>query len=180
MTFQKKEGVGAFSALSTLFGKKNAPQATTGPVDDIPALIGKKTESAAPILTATPKDGITYSEVGAGEQLGISDEDVGYFRRHALAHGHDYIREEGFVRIKMSGIKKIQERINSGDLICVSEKVFNPYKVHARRPGSSEILKVTVASNENWAKGMIMPNCSGPSGSGVYACSAKPRTKGRI
>lgn len=179
MTPQKKEP-GAFSALSTLFGKKNAPQGTTGPVDDIPVSVEKKNSAASPIPTASPKNGITYSEVGAGEQLGIDAEDVGWFRRAVLALGNDYTREEGFIRINAAGVAKIRARVDAGDLICTAASLPNPKLVLARRPGKTDVLRVRVANSESWCKGMIMPDCGYTDQAGVFVCEARPRTKGRI
>lgn len=179
MTPQKKEP-GAFSALSTLFAKKNAPQGTTGPADDIPVSVEKKNAGASPVPTASPKNGITYSEVGAGEQLGIDAEDVGWFRRAVLALGNDYTREEGFIRINAAGVAKIRARIDAGDLICTAASLPNPKLVLARRPGKTDVLRVRVANSESWCKGMIMPDCGYTDQAGVFVCEARPRTKGRI
>jgi len=179
MTPQKKEGSGAFSALSTLFGKKNAPQDATGPVSVITAPIEKNNaESVVPI--ALPKNIITYSEVGAGEQLGIGAEDVGWFRRGVLAIGNHYTREEGFIRINAAGLKKIRERLDAGDLICMAASLPNPKLVLARRPGETEVLRVRVADSSSWCKGTIMPDCREADQAGVYVCEARPRTKGRV
>jgi hypothetical protein len=180
MTPQKKEGSGAFSALSTLFGKKNAPQGNTAPADDIPVSVEKKLAAAAPILAASPKNGITYSEVGAGEQLGIDAEDVGWFRRAVLALGRDYTRDEGFIRINAAGLAKIRTRIDAGDLICTAASLPNPKLVLARRPGETDVLRVRVADSSSWCKGTIMPDCREADQAGVYVCEARPRTKGRI
>ena len=179
MTPQKKEGSGAFSALSTLFGKKNAPQEPTGPVSAIPEPVEKNTGGHG-IPTASPRNGITYSEVGAGEQLGIGAEDVGWFRRGVLAIGNDYTREEGFIRINQRGLKKIRERLDAGDLICTAASLPNPKLVLARRPGETEALRVRVADSSSWCKGTIMPDCREADQVGVYVCEARPRAKGRI
>jgi hypothetical protein len=179
MTPQKKEP-GAFSALSTLFGKKNVPQGTTAPADDIPVSVEKKTVAASPIPAASIKNGITYSEVGAGEQLGINAEDVGWFRRAILALGNDYTREEGFIRINAAGVAKIRARVDAGDLICTAASLPNPKLVLARRPGKTDVLRVRVANSEAWCKGMIMPDCGYTDQAGVFVCEARPRTKGRI
>jgi hypothetical protein len=179
MTPQKKEGAGAFSALSTLFGKKNAPQEPTGPVSAISGPFEKKTGGPA-IPTASPQEGITYSEVGAGEQLGIGAEDVGWFRRGVLAIGNDYTREEGFIRINQRGLKKIRERLDAGDLICTAASLPNPKLVLARRPGETEALRVRVADSSSWCKGTIMPDCREADQVGVYVCEARPRAKGMI
>jgi hypothetical protein len=179
MTPQKKEP-GAFSALSTLFGKKNAPHGTTGPVDDIPVSVEKKNAAVSPIPAASPKNGITYSEVGAGEQLGIDAEDVGWFRRAVLALGSDYTREEGFIRINAAGVAKIRARVDAGDLICTAASLPNPKLVLARRPGNTDVLRVRVANSESWCKGMIMPDCGYTDQAGVFVCEARPRTKGRV
>jgi len=179
MTPQKKEP-GTFSALSTLFGKKNAPQGATGPVDDIPVSVEKKNATALPIPAASPKNGITYSEVGAAEQLGITSDDVGWFRRAVLALGNDYTREEGFIRINAAGVAKIRARVDAGDLICTAASLPNPKLVLARRPGKTDVLRVRVANSESWCKGMIMPDCGYTDQAGVFVCEARPRTKGRI
>jgi hypothetical protein len=179
MTPQKKEGAGAFSALSTLFGKKNAPQDATGLVSAIPAPIEKKNAGGA-ISIASPRDGVTYSEVGAGEQLGIDAEDVGWFRRAVLALGKDYTRDDGFIRINAAGLAKIRARVDAGDLICTAASLPNPKLVLARRPGKTEVLRVRVANSESWCKGMIMPDCGYTDQAGVFVCEARPRTKGRI
>ena len=179
MTPQKKEGSGAFSALSTLFGKKNVPQEPTGPVSAIPEPVEKKTGGPA-IPIPSPRDGITYSEVGAGEQLGIDAEDVGWFRRAVLALGRDYTRDEGFIRINAAGLAKIRERLNAGDLICTAASLPNPKLVLARRPGETDVLRVRVADSSSWCKGTIMPDCREADQAGVYVCEARPRTKGRI
>jgi hypothetical protein len=180
MTFQKKEGSGAFSALSTLFGKKNSPQGTTAPDDDIPVSVEKNTAPAEPIPAASPKNGITYSEVGAGEQLGIDAEDVGWFRRAVLALGKDYTRDEGFIRINAAGVAKIRTRLDAGDLICTAASLPNPKLVLARRPGGTKVLRVRVADSSSWCKGMIMPDCGWTDQVDVFVCEARPRTKGRL
>ena len=179
----KKEG-GAASALASLFGKKaripanlGDPEATTSSVTTIPSADSEK-KSQAEVIGL----GITYSEVGAAEKLGITAEDVTWLRKGILEAGTDYTREAGFVRITTAGIAKIEECIAREDtLIVIASNLPNPKLVLGRRPGEGEILRVRVADSSAWCKGMILPDCrQGADRSGVYTCEARPRFKGRV
>ena len=185
----KKEG-GAASALASLFGKKARLQGTlsdqepihvTNPgavieaLEKVPSILEKK--SPAEVIGL----GITYSEVGAAEKLGIDGDDVMWLRKGVLEVGKDYTREAGFVRITPAGMAKLKARLAKGDtLIVQSGHVVNPRLVLARQPGNSDVMRVRVADNSAWCRGMIMSGCmKDPEVPKFWSCTERPRFKGR-
>jgi hypothetical protein len=179
----KKEG-GAASALASLFGKKARPQAILSVQDpsqaSTPASSPQQFEKKSPVEVIGL--GISYSEVGVAEKLGISSEDVTWLRKGLLEAGKDYTREAGFVRITAAGLSKLEALLAQEEfpsLIVLATNLPNPKLVLARRPGGSDILRVRVADSTAWCKGMIMQDCQEAS-QGVYTCEARPRFKGRV
>jgi hypothetical protein len=183
----KKEG-GAFSAITTLFAKKNP---TTAILSDSPTTAvtpptsSAITEKEAGQMAKKIKDaggaGITYSEESAAERLGIGYEDVTWLRKGILDAGKDYIREAGFVRLTAGGLAKLESRIAQQDtLIVLSAHVVNPRLVLARQPGNPETMRVRVADNNAWCRGMVMSGCIKAEIPKFWSCTERPRAKGRI
>ena len=178
----KKEG-GAASALASLFGKKTRPQAILSVQDpsqastpaSSPQQFEKKNQAEVIGL------GITYSEVGAAEKLGITAEDVTWLRKGILQSGTDYTREAGFVRITAAGLSKLEALLAQEDtLIVQSAHVVNPRLVLARQPGNADVMRVRVADNSQWCRGMIMSGCmKDPEVIKFWSCTERPRFKGR-
>jgi hypothetical protein len=179
-TPQKKEGRPTASS-----GKKARPEAILSSPDHIPDR-GAVIDSAPPVPSNEKKNpviglGITYSEVGAAEKLGIGAEDVSWLRQGVLDLGKDYTREAGFVRITAVGLSKLETLLAQGStLLVVAANLPNPNLVLARRPGGKDILRVRVADSAAWVKGMIMPGCISTSVANKFICEARPRFKGRI
>jgi hypothetical protein len=176
-TPQKKEGRPTASS-----GKKARPEAILSAPDHIPDR-GAVIDSAPPVEKKSPVIGlgITYSEVGAAEKLGIGSEDVTWLRNGVLEVGRDYTREAGFVRITAVGLSNLEGLLAQGStLLVVAANLPNPNLVLARRPGGTDILRVRVADSSAWVKGMIMPGCISTSVANKFICEARPRFKGRI
>jgi hypothetical protein len=186
----KKEG-GAVSAITSLFGKKaripanlsaEEPIHVTNPAavieawEKVPSIFEKKNPAEVIGL------GISYSEVGVAEELGISSEDVTWLRKGLLEAGKDYTREAGFVRITASGLAKLEARLAQEDtLIVQSAHVVNPRLVLARQPGNADVMRVRVADNSQWCRGMIMSGCVKAADlPKFWSCTDRPRFKGRV
>jgi len=179
----KKEG-GAVSAITSLFGKKARPQAILSVQD--PSQASTPASSPQQFEKKNPAEGIglgiSYSEVGGAEKLGISAEDVTWLRKGLLEAGKDYTREAGFVRITAAGMAKLEARIAQEDtLIVQSAHVVNPRLVLARQPGNPDVMRVRVADNSQWCRGMIMSGCVKAADlPKFWSCTDRPRFKGRV
>jgi hypothetical protein len=176
---QKKEG-GAFTAISTLFGKKTSPSANVAASDRIPApdSTAKKERAAQDVPAVSQDNEMTYSEDRASEMLWIRFEDLTALRKGLLTAGKDYVRTGGIVRVTASGLDRLRQIVEEGTtLVVLAGHVVNPNLVLARLPGKEEIQRVRVASAQEWCKGMVMTGCV-PS-EGKWSCTVRPRFKGR-
>ena len=174
----KKEG-GPLSAISTFFGKKTVPQGNpSAPATELPTQPLASTEKKSAELVGL---GITFSEEGAADRLGISSDDVRWLRKELLKAGEDFTREGGFVRITSRGIGKLEAELSLGTtLICLSANLPNPQLVLATYPGQERILRVRVADSSSWCKGMLLRGCIATDNIKIWICEARPRFKGRL
>lgn len=174
----KKEG-GALSAISTLFTKKTASSANlSAPATDLST---SKVENSEKKNAALVGLGITFSEDGAGDRLGISADDVRWLRKELLKSGEDFTREGGFVRITGQGLTKLEAELALGTtLICIAANLPNPQLVLAHFPGQEQIVRVRVADSSAWCKGMLLRDCKSTENTKIWVCEARPRFKGRI
>jgi hypothetical protein len=168
-TTQKKEP-GSKGALSTLLTKKTAP------ADSVEAIV--------PIVTIIPKpsarDGITYSEDGAAERLGIPLDDLQWIRKSILESGKEFTREGGFVRINAAGIKRLEEILAGGrTLIVTGTQIPNPQLVLAKLPGGSDVLRVRVSDRDSWCRGMVIDQAQPTENPKIWSTTIRPQFKGR-
>jgi hypothetical protein len=183
----KKEG-GALSAITTLFGKKNASQsnlegssAVIEALSAVPAVSEKEAAEMAKKIKAAVGAGITFSEEGAAERLSISPEDVTWLRKGLLKLGEDFVREGGYVRITGRGLGTIATELELGTtLICLHSNLPNPKIVLARRPGNQLVLRVRVADSSAWCKGMLLQGCIPTDNEQIFICEARPKYRGKI
>jgi hypothetical protein len=177
-TTPKKEG-GALSAISTLFGKKSATQGHLSAPSPEPSIQQEEApEKKGRELVGL---GITFSEDGAAERLGIFEDEVRWMRKELLQLGEDYIREAGFVRITGRGLGKLEAELATGTtLICIATNLPNPKLVLARIPGNRLIMRVRVADSASWCKGMLLRSCIATDNPQIWICEARPRFKGRL
>ena len=183
----KKEG-GALSAITTLFGKKTAPQtslegssAVINAMSAVPAVSEKEAAEMAKQIKAAVGAGISFSEEGAAERLSVSPEDVTWLRKGLLQLGNDFVREEGYVRITGRGLGKLATELELGTtLICLHSNLPNPKIVLARRPGNQLVLRVRVADSSAWCKGMLLQGCIATDNEQIFLCEARPKYRGRI
>jgi len=143
------------------------------------ALIEKEPVQAS-IPTATPKDGITYSEEGAAERLGIPLDDFQWLRKALLDHGTDFTRESGIVRIKQAGITHLEEILKKGrTLIVTGTQIPNPQLVLAKIPGGQDVLRVRVADRDQWCRGMVIDLVEPTDNAKIWSTTIRPQFKGR-
>ena len=132
------------------------------------------------IPTASPRDGITYSEDGAAERLGIPLDDLQWLRKGLLDHGKDFTREAGFVRINQAGISHLEEILGKGrTLIVTGTQIPNPQIVLAKLPGGSDVIRVRVADRDSWCRGMVINGATPTENPKIWSTTIKPAFKGR-